>query len=205
MNNIFREEILLLPSQFNCMVGIQRKQHISELRECIYHYAGDDGRPHYLFCDAFDTLFWQHFRMTPWYHDADKQHFWQEKSLAKQEQIRWLCDSEQKIRGRKKIFWGAGGCLHDAIRSHFQAQDGDYYIDTLQEKWGKRRAGLPICSPAALTAEKRGTFAIIVVTMQYVEVARKLQACGLVENEDFFDGRKFVPERAGGYPDWAIV
>lgn len=205
LNAIFRHTTLLLPRKFNCMVAGCRRHNATEVDEVIYHYAGDDGRPRYLHGDAYDRIFLQYFQLTPWNNEKNREEFCAQQLAAKQENIRWLCDSEQKIRGRKKIFWGAGGCLHDALRQHFQVHAGDYYIDANKANQGTYKEGLLICPPAELAREVKGKFAVIVVTMQYVEVARTLQSYGLVENEDFFDGRRFLTESEGGYPCWSIV
>lgn len=37
------------------------------------------------------------------------------------------------------------------------------------------------------------------------EVCRQLWSLGYTENVDFFDGRKILEEKEGGYPEWNIL
>ena len=48
-------------------------------------------------------------------------------------------------------------------------------------------------------------FSIIILSKSYLPICKQLMSLGYKENIDFFDGRKFLEETEGGYPEWNVL
>jgi len=205
LNYIFKNDHYLLPRQYNTFVAGERKNHIHKLESCIYHYSGEDGRSNYYQQDVFDKLFWHYLLKTPWGSQNDLQKFYEGKLLKKHREKCWLQMSLKKIFSGKKIFWGSSGKLHEFIRGYFSVDiQLDYYVDNNKDMWGKFVKNLLVKAPDGLIEQEKGSFSIIVVTLQYKTVKEQLESFGYIEDQDFFEGRKFLPEAEGGYSEWNV-
>ena len=79
-------------------------------------------------------------------------------------------------------------------------EDQDYCIDNNEKVLGKTVRGLKVYKPSKVKDEEAGSFLVLVLSKQhYREMASQLQGFGLVEGEDFMDGRLLLLIHEGGY------
>ena len=83
-------------------------------------------------------------------------------------------------------------------------KDIDIYIDNNSALWGKEKDGIQIYSPEYIQTQKKDEFSIIITSMRYNTIKKQLISMGYQENIDFFDGRKFIKEKEGGYVQWLV-
>ena len=205
MNYIFSENILMLPQIFNLFVAGRRRQNEMTLQQAIYHYSGDDGKPHFLKGDVYDKLFFDYLHKTPWNNEEEKIKFYESKLEQMQNELHFLRSSLSKIFYKPKIFWGASGALHAAIIDYFHInKNTDCYIDNNSQLWGMEKNGIRIYSSEYVNTQKKGAFSIIVVSKEYQTIKNQLLSMGFDENIDFFDGRRFLSKEDGGYAQWLI-
>lgn len=101
----------------------------------------------------------------------------------------------QKVNSsRKRIFWGAGGAIHPLIMQYFEVKNDDYYVDSNPSLWGKIHNNKVVWSPEKIFKENKDEIVIISTIFKYNEVALKLEQHGLIENENFFNGKLLLPE-----------
>lgn len=204
LNYIFKNDICFLDCRYNTFTAGERRRN-ADIRKRIYHYSGEEGRANYLKRDCFDELFWSYLLKTPWGKKEPMQLYYEGKLIDKEKKYQWLCSSLQLIFSKKKIFWGSSGRLHSAIRSYFFVdKTTDYYVDNNPSLWDITVDDLPVYPPNSIQKECKESFVIIVVTLRYREVKKQLEVLGYIENKDFFDGRKFLMEAEGGYPEWNV-
>lgn len=201
LNDIFREKHKILEQKYDRFVGVRRLEKTDKIEEAIYHYSGEDGRPHFRTRDIYDELWWKYFQRTPWGTGRELELFYERKLFQMEQLYQWRESAFERIRHRKVILWGASGQLHDPIRKVLNEwlQESDYYVDRDPARCGCICDGLPVYAPEYLKKERQGDFVIVVITMQYYVVRSLLLQQGYVEHEDFLDGRRLLPEDQGGY------
>ena len=205
MNYIFSDRVMILPQKFNLFVSGRRRTQDAELKEAIYHYSGEDGKPRFMKRDIYDELFFKYLDKTPWSTDENRANFYEKKLDNKDMEIFLLQSSLKKIFSGRKFFWGTSGLIHFAVMEFFGVnKDIDIYIDNNSALWGKEKDGIQIYSPEYIQTQKKDEFSIIITSMRYNTIKKQLISMGYQENIDFFDGRKFIKEKEGGYVQWLV-
>lgn len=203
LNYVFAKDKKILPRKYNTYIAGERADGKQEIQNCIYHSASENGRVRYQHCDCYDQLFLKYFSLTAW--GSKKENLYKLKLEVKQRQYDTLLQSYQKIYSGKIVFWGSGGQLDEIVRSKFTVDATHaYYVDNNPHKWQTYWHGLVVHPPKVLQKE-REAYSIIVLSKNYRPIKKQLLELGLVENRDFFDGRKFLTAAEGGYPEWNII
>lgn len=197
LNYLFHNDICYLDIRYNMHVK-NAKQLSEKVSDKIYHFAGDPGI--ILGNGVFHQLFWHYLLKTPWGSKTYLYEFYKKRLQAKLEQIEWIKTSYRKIIGKKKIFFGSCGRIHRKIVNDFPMdEDVDYYVDNDAEKWSCIVNGVYVRNPLKLLDEDKNHVAIIVVSTYYEEIKQQLQGYGYIENENFFEGEKFLTENDDCY------
>lgn len=205
MNYIFKNKIKFLPRKYNAYIAGERTDSLYKINEYIYHCASENGRIKYYKRDIYDDLFWNYYKQTKWGQGQELEKFYHDKLVSKQDLNRWTLDAYRKISSGKKVFWGTSGELHDVIKSKFEIDiHHDIYVDNNEKMWGKTKDKMQIYAPSQLK-DFGADFSIIILSKSYIPICRQLLSLGYTENVDFFDGRKFLEEKEGGYPEWNVL
>ncbi len=199
LNYVFRGEGAYLPPQYNMFTRSIRLDKNEEMKEGIFHFAGDS-----LCLDepmGFDKLFLRYWLESPW-SDVDK--------------VLRLFDSVAEVNCKrrtgllsiinrvtcedcKKIVFGATSVMNSSIESFLHLIPGhDYFVDNNQAIQRTQIKGITVYNPRRLLLEDQGKFIVIVLSRNhYQEIKGQLVGYGLKENEDFVDGRYLLPQAEG--------
>nr|WP_285849278.1 methyltransferase domain-containing protein [Brevibacillus borstelensis] len=87
---------------------------------------------------------------------------------------------------KKIIVFGTGG-ISEVICNNSNIQIS-YFIDNNKKKWGSNFLGKPVKSPEAILEESKDSFAVIILSSYYQQIAKQVKGFGLEENTDFWNG-----------------
>lgn len=192
---VFRGEIKKLDNKYNSRVYLCRKNGVSDKR--IYHFVGDSPRD--VFDYLPDWLFFEALKKTPWGKEEIIINHYEKRIVEKDQQKRVVYELMKQVYEhpeKKKIFWGAGGSIHDIIMDMIPWTDGDYYVDSKVKLWDQPHRQGVVFSPEQLEQEDPEKTIVIVTIFRYKEVKPILEKYGYVENVNFFNGKFLLPESA---------
>lgn len=196
LNFLFKGRIGFLNSNFNTFTNkIRGEQDISNR---IIHFAGDwplkNGN------DIVDGIYWKYLLKTPWGAGSNVLFEYQIGYRKKEMQIIWIRNILNRLDGRKKVFWGVSGKLHECVFPLFPIDiHKDMYVDSNKEIIGTIKDGLRIYSPDYLFNSMEKDLLIIVMVFSYSEIKKKLETWNYHEGNDFIDARMLLNEDEGGY------
>jgi len=196
LNYILKDDVTYLPNKYNQFVWLE-KEHEAKISNKIYHYTGGprvQKRINDVYMDRFDELYFSFLFKTPWGSGSAILQYYVEKMQTEKEYIKWLQKILKEISGKRKVFWGTKGRIHNNVMSKFVIREGDYYVDNNANLWGNVLNKAEIRNPVSLCKENMEDVVIIITITQYNDVKNQLESYGYIENKNFFDGSKLLLE-----------
>lgn len=191
LNYFFADSYRHLPLSFNDFVVSERNRGEVIVRRHIYHYAGkalDVFNP----SEPFNELFLQYFVLTPWLDKAFMVNMFSHSGEAFEQRKRTLAKQLDLAAGRRRFFYGTAETMQEIQRIFVLKKDEECY--SIVDSDGRLDAG-------RLMAQMRGSPGSLHVLCFALgdELKAVLEKAGFAEEQDFIDGRQYLPAAAGGW------
>lgn len=92
-----------------------------------------------------------------------------------------LCRMFDGVKGKKLILWGSGLMFEDYMEKYGNRYRPSYLIDNDENKWGRSRMGIEICSPQKLMELSKGSYHLILCSFYYKEIEEQLRKMGITD------------------------
>lgn len=201
LNYLLGDQVLYLDKRYNTF-----SIHLSDVTKDnmdagIYHFPGDSAN--WEANRNVDRLFMHYLLLTEWGDGAELYPYlqsWITGEAAKVSVLQCFLQHALQEDSLHIILFGANSILLDKVEQFVPRKRMAYILDNNQALQGKKVHGLPVYAPAHLAEERKGSFAVIVMSKKHYDaIARQLSDMGFTENTDFYDARALLSERDGGY------
>lgn len=105
-----------------------------------------------------------------------------------------LCHMFEGVKGKKLILWGSGLMFEDYMKKYGGKYRPDYLIDNDENKWGRFRMGIEICSPQKLTELSKDKYHLIICSFYYKEIEKQLKAMGITDYKIYIQRKDWILE-----------
>lgn len=201
LNYLLGDQVLYLDKRYNTF-----SLHLSDVTRDnmdagIYHFPGDSAN--WEANRNVDRLFMHYLLLTEWGTGAELYPYlqsWITGEAAKVSVLQRFLQRALQEDSLHIILFGANSILLDKVEQLVPRKRMAYILDNNQALQGKTAHGLPVYAPAHLAEERKGSFAVIVMSKKHYDaIRRQLSVMGFTENMDFYDARALLSERDGGY------
>lgn len=105
-----------------------------------------------------------------------------------------LCHMFDGVKGKKLILWGSGLMFEDYMEKYGNKYRPFCLIDNDENKWGRSRMGIEICSPQKLTELPKDSYHLIICSFYYKEIAKQLETMGITDYKVYVQHVKWIME-----------
>lgn len=96
-----------------------------------------------------------------------------------QEYVDLLCGTFADVKGKKIILFGAGLMFEDYMKKYGDKYRPAFLVDNDENKWGRRRMGIPIRRPEEILEVPEERRKLIICSYYYREISEQLDRMGI--------------------------
>lgn len=105
-----------------------------------------------------------------------------------------LCNMFEGVKGKKLILWGSGLMFEDYMKKYGGKYLPVYLVDNDENKWGRMRMGIEICSPKKLLELPKEKYKLIICSFYYKEIGKQLEEMGITDYKVYVQHTNWIIE-----------